>query len=93
MPFIKSFLAHSKNITNAYEIFVLNKLLGKRFPFFVSWALTYGCNRNCLYCGTTEVSICNGYTFSVGCSVSIIWWNFSNDVKGEDLNTYNIIQG
>lgn len=55
MPFIKSFLAHSKNITNAYEIFVLNKLLGKKFPFFVSWALTYRCNHNCLYCGAENV--------------------------------------
>lgn len=42
-------------IASAYEIFILNKLLGKKFPFFVSWALTYRCNRNCFYCGANDV--------------------------------------
>lgn len=28
------------------------KLLGKRFPIIVSWALTYRCNYRCAYCAT-----------------------------------------
>lgn len=27
------------------------KFLGKRIPLAVGWALTYRCNKNCLYCG------------------------------------------
>jgi len=55
MRFIRSFLAQSKNITVAHKIFILNKLLGKRLPLFVTWALTYRCNHNCFYCGTNDL--------------------------------------
>lgn len=38
-----------------YDLFIKTKLLQKRIPFFVSWAITYHCNYNCLYCGVNEV--------------------------------------
>lgn len=50
-----SFINQKKNIISAYKIFILNKILKNKFPFFVSWALTYRCNHNCLYCGADEV--------------------------------------
>lgn len=46
---VKDKLNWNKNVRSALDLFKA-KLFKKRFPFAVSWHLTYRCNYNCLYC-------------------------------------------